>query len=111
MRIHLYSLHGLFRGKDLEIGRDADNGGQIIYVMELAKALSRRPEVRHVHLFTRRMDDPAVGPDYAQPVEKVTDKLDIRRIACGGRRYLPKEDLWPHLDEFVTNTLTHIKAE
>ena len=111
MRIHLYSLHGLFRANNLEIGRDADNGGQIIYVMELAKALSRRPEVTHVHLFTRRMDDPAVGPDYARPIEAVNDKLDVRRIACGGRRYLPKEELWPHLDEFVTEALTHIKAE
>lgn len=111
MRIHLFSLHGLFRGKDLEIGRDADNGGQITYVMELARALSERPEVSHVHLFTRRIDDPRTGPDYAQPVEQVTEKLDIRRIWCGGKRYLPKEELWPHLDEYVTNAINHIKRE
>jgi len=111
MRIHLYSLHGLFRANRLELGRDADNGGQIIYVMELAKALSRRPEVEKVHLFTRRIDDPAVGPEYARPVEEVNPKLDIRRVWCGGKRYLPKEKLWDCLDEFVTNALTHIKAE
>lgn len=111
MRIHLYSLHGLFRGQDLEIGRDADNGGQIVYVMELARALSAVPEVTKVHLFTRRMDDPAVGPDYARAVEPINDKLDIRRIACGGRRYLPKEALWEHLDEYVNNVITHIKSE
>ncbi len=111
MRIHLYSLHGLFRAANLEIGRDADNGGQIIYVMELARALSERPEVTHVHLFTRRMDDPAVGLDYAVPVERVNDKFDIRRIGCGGRKYLPKEQLWDHHDEYVTNVLTHIKSE
>ncbi|MCU0787628.1 MAG: HAD-IIB family hydrolase [Verrucomicrobia bacterium] len=111
MHIHLYSLHGLFRGQNLEIGRDADNGGQIIYVMELARALSQRPEVTMVHLFTRRMDDPVVGPDYANPVEKVSDKLTIRRVWCGGKKYLPKEQLWPHLDEYVTNAITHIKSE
>lgn len=111
MRIHLYSLHGLFRGQNLEIGRDADNGGQIGYVMELAKALSRRPEVTHVHLFTRRVEDAALSADYARPVEPVNDKFDIRRISFGGRRYLPKEQLWRHLDEFVTNALTHIKSE
>ncbi|MCP5520168.1 MAG: HAD-IIB family hydrolase [Verrucomicrobiales bacterium] len=110
MRIHLYSLHGLFRGRDLEIGRDADNGGQIIYVMELARALSERPEVTQVHLFTRRMDDPATGPDYARPVETVTDKFDIRRVWCGGKKYLPKEQLWPHLDEFVTHAVHHSKT-
>lgn len=111
MRIHLYSLHGLFRGKDLEIGRDADNGGQIVYVMELARALSERPEVGKVHLFTRRIDDPATGPDYARPVEEITDKLDIRRVWCGGKKYLPKEQLWPHLDEFVTNAIHHSKTK
>jgi sucrose-phosphate synthase len=101
----------LFRGQNLEIGRDADNGGQIIYVMELARALSKRPEITMVHLFTRRMDDPAVGPDYANPVERVSDKLTIRRIWCGGKRYLPKEQLWTHLDEYVSNAITHIKSE
>ncbi|HAV61608.1 MAG TPA: sucrose-phosphate phosphatase, partial [Verrucomicrobiales bacterium] len=111
MRIHLYSLHGLFRAENLEIGRDADNGGQIAYVMELARALSRRPEVTHVHLFTRRIEDEALSADYANPVEPVNEKLDIRRIGFGGKKYLPKELLWAHLDEFVTNAVTHIKSE
>jgi sucrose-phosphate synthase len=111
MRIHLFSIHGLFRGNNLELGRDADNGGQIAYVMELARALAQRPEITHVHLFTRRMDDSSVGPDYALPVEKVSEKFDIRRIWCGGKKYLAKEMLWPHLDEFVNNAITHIKTE
>jgi len=111
MRIQLHSLHGLFRGQDLEIGRDADNGGQIVYVMELARALSEREDVDHVDLVTRRIDDPLTGPDYAQPVENVTDKLSIRRVWCGGKKYLPKEKLWPYLDEFVANVVTHVKQE
>lgn len=111
MRIHLFSLHGLIRGTNLEIGRDADNGGQIVYVLELARALAASPEVTHVDLFTRRMDDPAVGTDYAVAVEPLGEKLTIRRIACGGRRYLPKEQLWPFLDEYVANAITHIKTE
>ena len=57
MKITLISLHGLLRGRDLEIGRDADNGGQIIYVMELARALQSRPDVDHVILITRLIDD------------------------------------------------------
>ncbi|MCB1225856.1 MAG: HAD-IIB family hydrolase [Verrucomicrobiales bacterium] len=111
MRIHLHSLHGLFRGNDLEIGRDADNGGQIVYVMELAKALSEKEEVTHVDLFTRRIDDPPTSRDYVQPIERVNEKLSIRRIWCGGKKYLPKEKLWPHLDEYVANAISHIKQE
>ena len=39
MYIQLFSVHGLFRSENLELGRDADTGGQIKYVLELAKAL------------------------------------------------------------------------
>lgn len=111
MRIQLHSVHGLFRASDLEIGRDADNGGQIVYVMELAKALSERPEISHVDLFTRRIDDPTTDSVYAQAVETVTEKFSIRRVWCGGKKYLPKENLWPHLDEYVANSIAHIKQE
>jgi len=111
MNIVLVSLHGLVRGDRLEIGRDADNGGQIVYVMELARALAALPEVDRVHLFTRLVDDPRLDRDYAVPYEAVHPKVDIRRIRFGGPRYLPKEALWPHLGEFVANALDHIARE
>lgn len=111
MNITLISLHGLFRSRDLEIGRDADNGGQIIYVMELARALQSRSDVRHVTLITRLIDDPALAPDYANPVERVTEKFTIRRVPFAGPRYLLKEQLWDHLDEFVARAETMIRTE
>ena len=37
----LISVHGLIRGHDLELGRDADTGGQTKYVVDLARALGR----------------------------------------------------------------------
>ena len=36
----LISIHGLIRSHDLELGRDADTGGQTKYVVDLAKALA-----------------------------------------------------------------------
>ncbi len=111
MVIQLISVHGLFRGGKLEIGRDADNGGQIIYVMELARALSEHPDVTKVYLFTRRIDDPTVEKIYAEPVEEISEKFEIRRVWCGGKKYLVKEQLWPSLDEFVTNTIQMIKSD
>lgn len=44
--IQMYSIHGLIRGHDLELGRDADTGGQTKYVLELGKALSLDPRVK-----------------------------------------------------------------
>lgn len=37
----LISVHGLLRGHNLELGRDADTGGQTKYVVELARALGK----------------------------------------------------------------------
>ena len=111
MDIALVSLHGLFRGQRLPIGLDADNGGQIVYVMEFARALGELPEVGRVHLFTRLVDDPRLDRDYAVPCERVHPKVEIRRIPFGGPGYLPKEALWPHLDEFVAGALDHIARE
>ncbi|MCJ7650025.1 MAG: glycosyl transferase family 1, partial [Candidatus Lokiarchaeota archaeon] len=78
--IQLYSLHGLIRGKELELGRDADTGGQTKYIFELANMLSTYPEVEKVELVTRWINDKKVSADYSVPVEQVNDKFDIVRI-------------------------------
>jgi sucrose-phosphate synthase len=107
--IQLYSIHGLIRGHDLELGRDADTGGQTKYVVELGKALSSNSHVEKVELFTRWMNDKKISSDYSVPVEKINDKFSIIRIRFGGSRYIRKELLWPHLDEFVDRSIRFIK--
>src|SRR6056297_594555 len=97
----LISVHGLIRGNNLELGRDADTGGQTLYVLELAQALAERDDIDRVDLITRRMVDSAVGADYAVPIEKISDKLQIVRVTAGPDEYLPKEYLWDHLHTFV----------
>mgnify|MGYP000113394295 CR=1 FL=1 len=103
--VHLFSVHGLIRGHELELGRDADTGGQTIYVVELARALARRDDVREVVLFTRWIDDERVSDDYAEPVEDLGHGARMVRIKAGGGRYRRKELLWPHLDAFVAGVL------
>ncbi|WP_236974725.1 HAD-IIB family hydrolase [Membranihabitans maritimus] len=109
LRIHLYNIHGLIKSDGLEIGKDADNGGQIIYVYELARHLSQQPDVEFVHIFTRLIDDPDESPAYSQHIEKINDKCDIRRIPFAGNKYMRKERLWDHLDEYVENAKKYIK--
>lgn len=105
VKIALISLHGLIRETNLELGRDADTGGQIVYVLELAKALSLRKEVEHVYLFTRKIQSKHVSQDYSKDIEDVQKKFSIIRIPFGPKRYLHKESLWPYLTAFVDNTL------
>lgn len=109
--IQLFSPHGLIRFKNSEIGRDKDTGGQVKYVLELLEALSKHPQVRKVDLFTRRITDKRVSPDYSKEIEVVNDKARIVRMACGGKIYREKEQLWEHLDEFVDKTIRFIEKE
>ncbi len=105
----LISVHGLMRSHDLELGRDADTGGQITYVVELARALAENPRIARVDVLTRLVEDAKVDDDYARPEEALSDKAFIIRIPCGPRRYLRKEVLWPHLDSFADNALKYIR--
>jgi sucrose-phosphate synthase len=107
----MFSIHGLLRSESMELGRDADTGGQINYVIELCRHLSRAKEVVKIDLFTRLIVDKTVSKDYAQPIEKVNKKFRIVRIRCGGRKYFRKELLWPHLDEYIDKTIKFIKRE
>jgi len=109
--IMMFSIHGLVRGSNLEMGRDADTGGQIKYVVELAKALSRHEKVRKVDLFTRLIDDKTVSDDYAKPIEDLGENCRIVRIQCGGKKYMRKELLWPYLGEYTDKVLKFIKKE
>ena len=107
--ILLVSVHGLIRGQDMELGRDADTGGQTKYVVELARALADNPLVDRVDLVTRLVSDPKVSKDYAQPTEMLSENARIVRLSCGPRRYLRKEVLWPHLDSFADELIRHIR--
>ncbi len=110
LHIVLISIHGLIRGHDLELGRDADTGGQTKYVVELARALARSRGVERVDLLTRLVDDSAVSPDYAQPVEVLHKRASIVRIRCGPEGYIRKEELWDHLDGFADNAVEWLNA-
>jgi sucrose-phosphate synthase len=108
MKIAIINLHGLVKGSGLEIGRDADNGGQTKYVFELAEHLSMHKDVEKIYIFTRKLKDSNVSEEYGATIEEINPKFEIRRIEFGGFDYMKKEALWEHLDEFVDNTIKHI---
>ncbi|XP_022718173.1 probable sucrose-phosphate synthase 4 [Durio zibethinus] len=118
---HLYivliSIHGLVRGENMELGRDSDTGGQVKYVVELARALANTKGVHRVDLLTRQITSPEVDSSYGEPIEMLSCPSDdtgscgayIIRIPCGPRdKYIAKESLWPHIPEFVDGALNHI---
>eukprot|EP00250_Pteridium_aquilinum_P016325 c23050_g1_i2 orf=218-3400(+) len=117
--IVLISIHGLVRGYNMELGRDSDTGGQVKYVVELARALSMMQEVYRVDLLTRQICSPDVDWSYGEPTEMLThgdaegsgesSGAYIVRIPCGPRdKYVAKERLWPYIQEFADGALAHI---
>ncbi len=100
MYIAMVNIHGLMRIDNIEMGRDADTGGQTRYVIDLAKEISRREDAT-VEIFTRRIDDKRLSQDYNAKIEEIGDRVKLVRIGCGGSQYIRKEKLWPYLDEAV----------
>ncbi|MDP1549596.1 MAG: HAD-IIB family hydrolase [Nitrosomonas sp.] len=109
--ILMISPHGLIRGNNMELGRDADTGGQTTYVVELVRALARHCDVGQVDLLTRLIDDPAVSTDYSQPIEEVSNGARILRLPFGPSHYIRKELLWPHLDQLVDRSLHFLRQQ
>lgn len=109
--ILMISPHGLIRGNNMELGRDADTGGQTTYVVELVRALARHCDVGQVDLLTRLIDDPAVSPDYSQSIEEVSNGARILRLPFGPSHYIRKELLWPHLDQLVDRSLHFLRQQ
>ena len=111
MYIQMISIHGLIRGENVEMGRDADTGGQIRYVLELAKTLSTFDEVEAVDLFTRRIRDKRFSPGYGEQIEQLSPKCRLVRLPCGGGRYIRKERLWPFLDDYADAMISFTRKE
>eukprot|EP01026_Neomeris_dumetosa_P042802 TRINITY_DN3573_c0_g1_i5.p1 TRINITY_DN3573_c0_g1~~TRINITY_DN3573_c0_g1_i5.p1 ORF type:complete len:1098 (-),score=219.39 TRINITY_DN3573_c0_g1_i5:655-3948(-) len=114
--IVLISLHGLVRGMDMELGKDPDTGGQVKYVVELARSLAYHPAVFRVELLTRLIKDPKVHEDYGEAEECLyqgegdTGGAYIVRLPCGPtNKYVRKEELWPYVREFADNGINHVR--
>lgn len=103
MRIIFLNPQGNFDSRDSYLTEHPDFGGQLVYVKELSLALADVGV--NVDIITRRIDDPK-WPGFSETLEHYPgypDNPRIIRIACGGKSFLSKERLWPHLSEFVDN--------
>jgi sucrose-phosphate synthase len=106
MRVAFLNPQGNFDQKDSHMTEHPDFGGQLIYVKEVSMALAKMGV--KVDIITRLIDDPE-WPEFSKPVDYYAgyeENLRILRIPCGGPRFLRKELLWEHLDEFTENILS-----
>ncbi len=96
--ILMISLHGYVAATP-ELGKP-DTGGQVVFVLELAKRFARLGY--KVDVLTRQFED--------QPVQDVVNaNLSVWRIPFGGKSFIRKEDMHDHINDFVNNTLAAIR--
>ncbi|MGB3683070.1 MAG: glycosyltransferase [Rubrobacteraceae bacterium] len=100
MRIAFVNPHGNFDPGNSHLAAHPDFGGQLVYVREVARALSGLGH--EVDILTRRIVDPE-WPEFEGKTDSYPDFDNIRilRFRCGPDEFLPKEDLWPHLGDWV----------
>jgi len=98
-RIMMISTHGYVSAHP-EFGKP-DTGGQVVYVLELAKCLARLGY--NVDVFTRRFED-------QPPTDVINDRVQVVRVPCGGPDFIPKETLCEHIPEWVENAHQFIKS-
>ena len=100
--ICMLSTHGYFDPVP-QLGR-TDTGGQVVYVLQLAKALTKS-KIK-VDIYTRWFD-------FAKKqIDPVLDYPDVRiiRIPCGPEKFIRKEDIYDILPELVENMIKFIKT-
>ena len=99
--ICMLSTHGYFDPVP-QLGR-TDTGGQVVYVLELAKALTTCGI--NVDIYTRWFDrdKPQIDP--------VPDNADVRiiRLSAGPWEFIPKEEIYNVLPELTENMTAFIR--
>lgn len=96
-RILMLSTHG-YVGAEPELGKP-DTGGQVVFVLELAKRFARLGY--DVDVVTRRFEK---QPEF----DKVNKNLRVWRIPYGGNDFIRKEDMHETIGDFVTNFLAEL---
>lgn len=100
MRVAFFNPQGNFDPKDSYWTTHPDFGGQLVYVKEVAYELAEKGI--NIDIFTRRIVDPD-WPEFKEKFDSYPDmnKINIIRIDFGGKKFLPKEKLWPYLGEYT----------
>jgi mannosylfructose-phosphate synthase len=97
--ILMLSTHG-YVSAEPELGKP-DTGGQVVFVIELAKRFSRLGY--RVDIVTRKFGR---QPEF----DKVNESLRVWRIPFGGKGFIRKEDMHDYLGDFITNFLSAIRS-
>jgi sucrose-phosphate synthase len=110
VRVAFLNPQGNFDPSDRGWAEHPDFGGQLVYVKETALAMAAAGH--KVDILTRQMED-AQWPEFADRFDSYAGQAGVRivRLPCGPKHFLKKEELWPHLAEWVDRIEEFYRAE
>ena len=110
MRFAFVNPQGNFDPDNSYLAAHPDFGGQLVYVREVALALADAGH--HADIVTRQIIDPE-WPEFSELEDSYPDSPNVRilRIPCGPEHFLPKEELWPYLGEWVEGIQSFYERE
>ena len=108
MKIAFLNPQGNFDSEDRKWGSHPDFGGQLVYVKEVARSMAHMGE--DIDIITRRINDPE-WKEFSDELNFYPDIEGVRilRINCGPDKFLRKELLWSHLNEWTDNIIEFYK--
>jgi len=108
MKIAFLNPQGNFDSEDRKWGSHPDFGGQLVYVKEVARSMAHMEE--DIDIITRRINDPE-WKEFSGELDFYHDIEGVRilRINCGPDKFLRKELLWSHLNEWTDNIIEFYK--
>jgi len=104
MRVAFLNPQGNFDEQDSHLTEHPDFGGQLIYVKEVAMALSKMGI--DVDIITRKIEDKD-WPEFSKTIDKYEGYKNLRviRLPFGGKKFLNKEQLWEYIPQFVDEVI------
>ncbi|AIO19375.1 Mannosylfructose-phosphate synthase [Candidatus Izimaplasma bacterium HR1] len=110
MNIIFLNPQGNFDNADSFWTMHPDFGGQLVYVKEIAIEMAKLGH--SIDIVTRQVVDEQY-PMFKTQIDHYenVENLRIIRIQCGGNKFLNKELLWEHLNEWTNNIIDFYEKE
>ncbi|MFW5985985.1 MAG: glycosyltransferase [Halanaerobiales bacterium] len=110
LHIGFLNPQGNFDPRDSYWTEHPDFGGQLVYVKEISLAMAKMGV--KVDILTRQIIDNN-WPEFRAKIDYYPgcENVRILRLPFGGNKFLPKEQLWPHLRIYVEEIIDFYQQE
>ena len=105
------ALQGCLTLSDVPYGINADTGGHITYLLELACASACDPDIERIDIVTRGFADARLGSRFEAHCVEARGKIRLIRLDDGDTSYLPKEALHARHDALCDAFLHYLRSQ